>query len=177
MEPGGSLPYSQELVTDPHPEPDQSSPHTPILFSLRPILLLYSHICLGIPSRLIPSSLPTAFLFKACYAPYHPNLLQLRLRLFRSIFGPGNSLIRSESAIQYIAVLCKYLSHSCTHSVRRYKLFFKSCLWRPDNPLGLFVSEVSMGGVGLCKGHADVCPSRWTKTGTTHSPDNPELRS
>jgi hypothetical protein len=31
MEPEGSLPHSQELTTCPYPEPDQSSPHHPIL--------------------------------------------------------------------------------------------------------------------------------------------------
>jgi hypothetical protein len=31
MEPEGSLPHSQELFTCPYPEPDQSSPHQPIL--------------------------------------------------------------------------------------------------------------------------------------------------
>jgi hypothetical protein len=32
MEPEGSLPYLQETVIGPYPEPDESSPHFPILF-------------------------------------------------------------------------------------------------------------------------------------------------
>jgi hypothetical protein len=31
MEPEGSLPCSQQPAIDPYPEPDQSTPHTPIL--------------------------------------------------------------------------------------------------------------------------------------------------
>jgi hypothetical protein len=33
MEPEGSLPYSQHLATGPYPDPDESSPHLPCLFS------------------------------------------------------------------------------------------------------------------------------------------------
>jgi hypothetical protein len=32
MKPEGSLPCSQQTATGPHPEPDESSPHLPILF-------------------------------------------------------------------------------------------------------------------------------------------------
>jgi len=32
MEPGGSLPYSQDPATGPFPEPDESSPHISTLF-------------------------------------------------------------------------------------------------------------------------------------------------
>jgi hypothetical protein len=48
MEPEGSLPYTHELSTGPHPEPDQFHPYHPIL-SLRSILILFSHIRLVFP--------------------------------------------------------------------------------------------------------------------------------
>jgi hypothetical protein len=58
MEPEGSVPNSQELSTCPYPKQDQSSPHnaTP---SLRFILILSTHICLGLPSGLFPSGFST----------------------------------------------------------------------------------------------------------------------
>jgi hypothetical protein len=32
MEPGGSVPFSQQSTIGPYPEPDASSPHLPTLF-------------------------------------------------------------------------------------------------------------------------------------------------
>jgi hypothetical protein len=49
MEPEGSLSCSQALSIGPYPEPDKSRPYHSIL-SLRPILILSSHVCLGLPS-------------------------------------------------------------------------------------------------------------------------------
>jgi hypothetical protein len=65
MEPEGSIPNSQELSTCPYPEPDKStSPHPT---SPRYILILSTHLLLGLPSDLFPSGFPTnnlhAFLF------------------------------------------------------------------------------------------------------------------
>jgi hypothetical protein len=49
MEPEGSLSCSEEPATGPNPEPDESNPHPETLF-LSPILILSSHLRLGLPS-------------------------------------------------------------------------------------------------------------------------------
>jgi hypothetical protein len=90
MEPDGSSPCSQEPSIGPYPEPDRSSPS-----HLRSILILSTHLRLGLPSRLFPSCSPTnivyAFLFSplSCYipCPSHPPWLDhsnftLKLMIF-----------------------------------------------------------------------------------------------
>jgi hypothetical protein len=59
IEPRFALPCSQEPSTNPIPGPDESRPYHPILYLLRSILILSSHLRLGIPSGLIPSGFPT----------------------------------------------------------------------------------------------------------------------
>jgi hypothetical protein len=71
MEPKGSLPCSQEPSTGPYPEPDQSSLYHPIL-TLKSILILASHLHLGLPSGIFPSGFPTKILSAVLFSPFHP---------------------------------------------------------------------------------------------------------
>jgi len=56
MEPNGSLPHSKMPTTYPCPEPER---HNPCPHILKDVLILSSHLCLGLPSCPFPSYLPT----------------------------------------------------------------------------------------------------------------------
>jgi hypothetical protein len=74
MELEGSLPCSQEPSTGPYPEPDQCSPISP-----RSILILSTHLRLGLPSGVFPFRFPTnilyAFRFVAIRATFPAHLI------------------------------------------------------------------------------------------------------
>ena len=87
MEPKDSLPLLKETATCPYSQLDQSSP-CPHLTSWKSILILSSHLSLGLPSGLFPSGFPTKTPYApllypphTCYIPrpshsswfYHPN--------------------------------------------------------------------------------------------------------
>jgi hypothetical protein len=67
MEPEGLLSCLQESSTGLHPQPDRSSPYHPIY--LRSILILSTHLHLGLPSGLSPSGFPTNILHKLFCSP------------------------------------------------------------------------------------------------------------
>jgi len=89
MEPEGSLPRLQMPTICPCPEPDQSSPYshpTSWIF----ILILSSHLCLGLPSGIFPSGFPTKTLHATILSPIRatcPTHLILLDFFTRIIFG------------------------------------------------------------------------------------------
>jgi hypothetical protein len=75
-----SLAHSQELSTCLYSNPDQSSQHHPILSSKRSVLILYTHLRLGLPSGLFRSgSNPCEFLFFTISAICLAHLFALAL--------------------------------------------------------------------------------------------------
>ena len=70
MEPDGSLPHSQVTANCPYPEPDQSCP-SPHAISLRSILILSSHLSLGLPNGLFPPVFPTKTLYTPVLSTIH----------------------------------------------------------------------------------------------------------
>jgi hypothetical protein len=97
--------------TGPYPEPDESTPHTPI--SLRSTLILSSRLRLGLPSDLFLSGSPaeTLIIPPVCYKLY-PLSLILSLRNFLQpavtspLLGPiSNSAPCSQTPSVYVLPL------------------------------------------------------------------------
>jgi hypothetical protein len=61
--------YSQVSATCPYPEPTPSNPHDRPTTSWRSILILSSHLCLGLPNGLFPSGFPTNTLCTTLSSP------------------------------------------------------------------------------------------------------------
>jgi hypothetical protein len=72
MEPEGSIPNSQELSTCSYHELGQSSPHHPIPpLQDTYILILSTHLRLGLPSGFFPYGFPTNSLYAVLFSPIH----------------------------------------------------------------------------------------------------------
>ena len=83
MESAGSLPHSQLPATCPYPEPDQSV-HRSHSTYWRPILILSSHLRLGLPSGLFPSDFSTNILCTPLLCPIRATC---PVQLFFSIWS------------------------------------------------------------------------------------------
>ena len=68
-EPEGSSQHSQEPATCPYPQPDRSTPCLWNPTSRRHILIISSHLCLGLSSGLLPSGLPITTLYTPLLPP------------------------------------------------------------------------------------------------------------
>jgi len=68
MESESSLPRSQAPATCPFPAPARSNPYPQHITSWRSILILSSHLSVGLPSRLFPSGFPTKTLYKPFFS-------------------------------------------------------------------------------------------------------------
>jgi hypothetical protein len=69
-EPEGSSPQSQQLATDPYPEPVESNPPPPPqAISLRSVLIPSSRLRLSLPSDLFPAGFPTKTLYTFLSSP------------------------------------------------------------------------------------------------------------
>jgi hypothetical protein len=69
IEPEGLLPCWQDPTNGLYPEPDEFSLY-PYSFSPRCILILSSHLCLGLPNGHFPSGFPT----KTVHAPLYSHM-------------------------------------------------------------------------------------------------------
>jgi hypothetical protein len=69
MQAEGSLPCSQKPATGSYPDKDESSLYHSVLF-LRSLLILYSHLRLGLPTGLFHSGFPTKILYVLLFFPY-----------------------------------------------------------------------------------------------------------
>jgi hypothetical protein len=110
-EPEGSLPCSQEPSTGPYPEPDRSSSYHSI--SLRSILIMSTHLRLGIPSGLFPSGFPTNIVYVFLLFPFVLHALPISSSLDHSNYTWWR--------VQIVKLILQYFPTSCHFISLRFK--------------------------------------------------------
>jgi hypothetical protein len=115
MEPRSSLPCSQEPSTGPYPGPDQY----PNTVSPRPILILSSHLCLGLPSGIVPSGFPTKILYAFLFTLIHGTFPAFLERYHKD---------GAETWVSFVNVETKEQSKQWMHTHSPSKSLNKLCL-------------------------------------------------
>jgi hypothetical protein len=92
MDPEGSLPHSQVPATCPYPEPTRSSLYTHISLPKDNILILLSHLRLGLQLVSFPQFLPPNPFIRLSPLPY---ALHVQPISFFSILSPEQYLVSS----------------------------------------------------------------------------------
>ena len=110
MQPESLSPHSQKHAKCPYPEADRFN-RCPNHTSIRSILILYSLLCLGLASGLLPSHFPK----KTLYAP----LLSIRATFcaYFIIFDLIARLIFGEKYRAWSSLLCSLLHSPLTESI------------------------------------------------------------
>ena len=85
--PGSSLPHLQVPAICPYPEPARSSPYPHIPLLEVPILILSSHLRMGLPRGLLPSGFPTKTLYTSLLSPTDTTCLQTEMLMKYSLCG------------------------------------------------------------------------------------------
>ena len=120
MEPECSLPHSQQTATCPYSQPGKSS-SCALTTPWKPILILSSHLCLRLPSGLLPSLLPTKILSTPFLSPIPATRLAQPILLYLI-----NLILFGKVSILLSYSLCSILHSPLTSSLLGSNIFLNT---------------------------------------------------